>query len=113
MTVSLSVILLTHNEELHLGRALESVAPFAERVIVVDSGSTDATIDIARRHGATVLHNPWVNYAQQFAWALEHAEVRTQWVMRLDADEVIGADLAAEIEEKLPQFGPDVAGINL
>ncbi|PKP91623.1 MAG: glycosyltransferase family 2 protein [Alphaproteobacteria bacterium HGW-Alphaproteobacteria-16] len=113
MTTSLTVILLTHNEELHIGRALAAIAPIAQRVVVVDSGSTDATVAIAQSHGATVLHNPWINYAQQFAWALDHADITTDWVMRLDADEIIGPDLADEINAKLPALPADVAGVNL
>jgi glycosyltransferase involved in cell wall biosynthesis len=109
----LAIIILTHNEERHLERALTGVASIAREIFVVDSYSSDRTVEIARAHGATVLQNKFVNYAKQFQWALEHAPITAAWVMRLDADEIVEADLAAEIAEKLPALGSDVAGINL
>jgi glycosyltransferase involved in cell wall biosynthesis len=109
----LAVIILTHNEARHLGRALDHVTPFAKEVFVIDSYSNDDTIAIARAHGAQVLQHKFVNYAKQFQWALDNAPITSSWVMRLDADEVVEADLAAEIEAKLPSLPPDVTGVNL
>jgi len=111
--VSLAVVILTHNERLHIARALAQLEPLDAQVFVVDSGSTDGTPQIAAAHGATVLAHPWVNYAQQFQWALDNAPITADWVMRLDADEVIEADLAAEILRELPRLPADVMGINL
>ncbi len=109
----LCVVVLTHNEEQHIERALKSVAGIASEVFVIDSGSTDRTTDIARQLGAIVLFHPFVNQARQFQWALDQAPITTDWIMRLDADEVIEPDLAAEIAQKLPQLPMDVVGINL
>src|ERR1700712_1690643 len=109
----LCVVVLTHNEEQHIERALQSVAGIASEVFVIDSGSTDRTTEIARRHGATVLFHPFVNQARQFQWALDQAPITAAWIMRLDADEVIEADLASEIARKLPLLPMDVVGINL
>lgn len=111
--VDLTVIILTHNEELHLERALLSVKGFAKEVFIVDSYSTDRTCEIAAKLGATVIQHEFVNYAKQFDWALCNASISTQWVMRLDADEIVEADLAEEIQKKLPNLGRDVVGINL
>lgn len=108
-----SVIILTYNESLHLGRALDSVRGFAKEVFVVDSGSQDDTARIATERGAIVLTNPFVNQAKQFQWALANAPIQCDWVLRLDADEIIESDLANEIVEKLPQLPPDVTGVNL
>lgn len=109
----LTVVILTHNEERHIARALASVSPIASQVFVVDSGSSDHTVDIAQKHGAVVLKNKFINYAKQFQWALDNAPISSGWVMRLDADEIIEPDLAAEIASKLPLLPADVAGINL
>lgn len=109
----LAVVVLTHNEARHIRRCLESVAALQPQVFVIDSGSTDGTADIARELGATVLHNRWTNYAQQFQWALDNAPITAEWVMRLDADEVVEPDLAAEIARELPRLPPDVTGVNL
>jgi glycosyltransferase involved in cell wall biosynthesis len=110
---NVAVIILTYNEALHLGRALDHVASFAKDVLVVDSYSTDGTVQIAKDRGAHVLEHPFQNYAKQFEWALENIETNCEWVMRLDADEVIEADLAEEILTKLPNLPQSVTGINL
>ncbi|RYF35161.1 MAG: glycosyltransferase family 2 protein [Comamonadaceae bacterium] len=110
---SLCVVILTHNEEKHIARALQSVAGIATEAFVIDSGSIDRTIALAEAHGATVLRHPFVNYAKQFQWALDHAPIQADWVMRLDADEIIEADLNAEIAKKLPDLPAEVVGVNL
>lgn len=111
---SLTVVILTRDEERHIARAVQSVAPIAERIVVVDSGSTDATRDIARAHGAEVLERrQWLNQADQLQWALDTAAIDTAWTMRLDADEWIGADLVTVLGRMLPDLGPDIAGISL
>jgi glycosyltransferase involved in cell wall biosynthesis len=110
---SLAIIILTHNEEIHIGRALQAVALLDPHVVIVDSGSSDRTLDIAAAHGATILKNPWTNYARQFQWALDHADIQADWVMRLDADEVIEPDLVEELRRKLPTLPSTISGINL
>jgi glycosyltransferase involved in cell wall biosynthesis len=110
---NLAVVILTHNEERHIARALASISTVAAQVFVVDSGSNDRTVEIAERHGAVVLKNKFINYAKQFQWALDNAPISSDWVMRMDADEIIEPDLIAEIAGKLPTLPADVAGINL
>ena len=109
----LAVLILTKNEEKHIGRAIASVRPFAREIVVVDSHSTDRTATIAREAGATVIENRFVNYARQFQWGLDNAPMTAGWVMRLDADEVIEPDLAAAIEAQLDALPADVTGVNL
>lgn len=112
-TISLSVLILTFNEERHIGRAIDHVLPFAREIFVIDSFSTDRTVEIARAKGAIVLQNKFVNYAKQYLWAIENAKTDSEWLMRLDADEIIEADLADEIQRRLPTCDPDITGINL
>lgn len=107
----LSVVILTKNEELHIERALDSVQSIADRVFVIDSGSIDRTVELASARGATVLHKPWVNYATQFNWALDQLPQDTQWVLRLDADEIVTSSLALEIAGKLHQLASDVDAV--
>ena len=109
----LTVVILAHNEERHIARALTSISSIAARVIVVDSGSSDRTAEIAQEHGAVVLVNKFINHAKQFQWALENAPITSNWVMRLDADEIIEPDLVEEILSKLPELPANVAGVNL
>ncbi|QEE43373.1 glycosyltransferase family 2 protein (plasmid) [Rhizobium sp. WL3] len=111
--LDLTIIILAHNEEMHIERALKAVEGLAKRIVVVDSFSTDRTVEIARFEGAEVLQNKFVNYAKQFEWALENANIETRWVMRLDADEVVEPDLHQEMLVKVPSLPSDVAGINL
>ncbi|WP_114109937.1 glycosyltransferase family 2 protein [Thalassospira xiamenensis] len=111
MTLSIAVIILTYNEEIHIGRALESVASISHSLHVIDSGSTDTTCDIAKKMGAEVLYHPFKHQAAQFQWALEHITSDASWVLRLDADEIIEADLSARIQSELPRLDDDVSGI--
>jgi glycosyltransferase involved in cell wall biosynthesis len=110
---NIAVVILAYNESLHLPRALAHVEGFAKEIFVVDSYSTDNTVKLAKAHGAVVLQHPFQNYAKQFTWALENAPITAEWIMRLDADEIIEADLALEIVTKLPSLPQDVTGINL
>src|SRR5258707_14550633 len=110
---NIAVVILAYNESLHLPRALEHVEGFAKEIFVVDSYSTDNTVELAKARGAIVLQHSFQNQAKQFAWALENAPITTEWVMRLDADEIIEADLAQEIVTELPSLPQDVTGISL
>lgn len=106
-----TVVVLTKNEEKHLPRLFESFAGLSADFCIVDSFSTDRTIDIAKDAGAKVYQNPFVNYAAQFQWALDHCKVVTPWVMRMDADEYITTELAEEIAHRLHTVGNDTSGI--
>jgi glycosyltransferase involved in cell wall biosynthesis len=110
---NIAVIILTYNESLHLPRALVHIRGFAREIFVIDSFSTDDTVELAKAGGAYVLQNPFQYQAQQFNWALMHAPITSDWVMRLDADEIIETDLAEEIVTKLPALPPEVTGVNL
>lgn len=111
--LDLSVIILTYNEELHIRRCLENVKSIAKEIYIIDSFSTDATLDIAREFdNVHILQNKWENnYAKQFNWGLEHSGISTQWVLRLDADEYLLPELVQELQEKLPTLSDDVTGI--
>src|SRR5258708_33088512 len=111
--LSVTVIVLACNEELHLERCLANVAGWAESMIVVDSFSTDRTVDIARRFGAQLDYRPFKHQAEQFQWALDHCELTTEWVLRLDADEYLEEALKAEIAQRLPGLPPEVTGVIL
>jgi glycosyltransferase involved in cell wall biosynthesis len=107
----IAVVILTFNEERHLARAMASVEAFADQIYVIDSGSSDSTVEIARSLGAHVLVNPFVTQAQQFNWALDQLPRETQWVLRLDADEIVTPPLAEEISAQVPDFSPDIDGV--
>src|SRR5437868_11966113 len=99
----LSAIILAYNEEVNLPQCLESLQRLDCRVWVVDSGSTDRTIEIAHAYGAEVRYHPFENYAAQRNWALASLPVNTPWILNLDADERLTPELADEINSTLAQ----------
>jgi glycosyltransferase involved in cell wall biosynthesis len=90
----LSVAIVTFNEEDNLARTLASVA-WADQILIVDSGSTDRTLDIARGFNATLVEHPWLGFAEQKNFAL--SQCTGDWILSLDADEELSPDLQKEI----------------
>jgi len=102
-----SVVILTHNEELNLEQCLASISGLPDDLFIVDSGSTDGTLDVARRHGAQIFRNPFVNHVKQGQWALANLPLKTAWVLALDADQSVTPELRQDILQKLPAWiGP-------
>jgi glycosyltransferase involved in cell wall biosynthesis len=117
MKPSLSVVVITHNEESNILRCLKSVrarkfsALKLQEILVVDSQSTDDTVRQARRLGARVVVRPWPGYAAQKNWALDR--VRGDWVLSLDADEEMTIELWDEIERTLPSTAEQTKGYRI
>ena len=107
-TVPVDVIIVAFNEEVNLPHTLHSVAGWAHRVFVIDSGSTDATCHLARQCGAQVIHHAWEGYARQKNWALDNLPLETPWILILDADESVPDDLRNEIAAVCRQDPADV-----
>jgi len=107
VSAKLTVITLTRDEERNIADCLASAA-WADEIIVIDSGSTDATVAIARRFTQNVFVLPWRGYGAARNAALERA--RSPWVLWLDADERVTPELGAEIREILAHDHPDIAG---
>jgi glycosyltransferase involved in cell wall biosynthesis len=97
--MTLSVCIITLNEEVNIGRTLESVRAIADEIIVVDSGSTDQTVALARARGARVFTEAWKGFAAQKNSAL--AKATCDWILSLDADEEVSPGLAASIQALL------------
>jgi glycosyltransferase involved in cell wall biosynthesis len=99
--MQLSVVIITFNEEANIGRTLQSVHPLVSdgkgEVIIVDSGSTDRTVEIAKSHGAKVFVEEWKGYAAQKNSAIDKAT--GDWILSLDADEFIDTDTAETIRD--------------
>ena len=101
---------------------MESFRGVAKRFVIVDSFSTDSTEALCKELNAELqkigsrldfYQNKWVSYADQLNWGLQNTDIDTEWSMRMDADEEIMEDLAAEINEKLPQIKTPVNGVIL
>lgn len=110
--LDISVIILTYNEEIHIKRCLDRISKYVKNVFIIDSFSTDNTLEIAKEYNnVKILQNKWTNYATQFNWALENADINSEWVLRLDADEYLTPELIDELSNKLPTLGDDVSGV--
>lgn len=112
--LDLSVVILTKDEERHIRRCIENVLPLAKEIFVIDSFSTDQTVEIAKQYPrVTVLQHRWMNnHALQFNWGLDNAPITGKWVLRLDADEYLLPELIEELEAKLPSVAESVSGIS-
>ncbi|MBW4583137.1 MAG: glycosyltransferase family 2 protein [Tildeniella nuda ZEHNDER 1965/U140] len=98
----LSVIILTKDEAINLKTCLKSLQSLDAEIYIVDSGSTDATLEIAAEAGCKIYTNAWVNHAHQLNWAIANLPITTLWTMRVDADEHLTPELVQEILQVLP-----------
>lgn len=96
---NLTAIILTLNEEVNLPACLESLKTLNPQIVVVDSLSTDRTVEIAESYGARVFKNKFEGYFQQRTFALRETGIQTEWILFLDADEKITDELGLEIKE--------------
>jgi glycosyltransferase involved in cell wall biosynthesis len=88
-----SFIILTYNEEIHLPRLLQSIAGLSAPVFILDSGSTDSTIEIGKEFGAVFMQHPFENHPKQWDFALKNFPVHTPWIICLDADQIVTPEL--------------------
>jgi glycosyltransferase involved in cell wall biosynthesis len=99
MKAPISVIILTYNEEPNIRLCLESVRDLSEEIFIVDSFSTDKTLDIAREYTEHIFQNPWTHYAGQRQWALANLPISNDWILFVDADESLTSPLVRELKE--------------
>lgn len=105
--VDMTIIILTKNEEVNLSNCLESINDFATRVLVVDSGSTDNTLEVAKKYNAEIIEHPFESYAHQYNWVLDNCNITSKWVFRLDADEIVTEKLKDEIRKECEKHSDD------
>jgi len=108
----IDVMIITYNESLNLPHCLEALQGWTNRIFVIDSGSNDGTQDIARSYGAEVIHHDWPGYAQQKNWGLSNLPFDADWILIVDADEVITdkvrerlVEIASRPAEEVPENG--------
>lgn len=111
--LDITTIILTYNEEIHIRRCLENVCSFSKKVYVVDSPSTDKTVEICQAFSNVELveHKYPGNQAAQFNWALDNLKIDTEWVLRLDADEYLLPELVDELRTKIPKLDTNITGV--
>ncbi len=92
----ITAIILTYNEENNIRRCLSHLT-WTDRIILVDSGSTDNTVEYAKEFGCDIYYNPWPGFAEQRNWAIDHTDIKTQWVLFIDGDEEVTPAMQEEI----------------
>lgn len=97
--INATAIIMTKNEEKNIVECLQSMKNFAKRCVVIDCGSTDNTVALAKENGADVYFHEFEYYAKQFNWGIDNCDIDTEWIIRLDADERFPEKLCKEIEE--------------
>jgi len=110
MSLSLTVVVLTYNEERNLPECLASLEGLRAELVVVDSGSTDRTLEIAGQFNAKVVRHSFETHARQWRWALANVGLSTEWVLALDADQRLTPSLREEIGRTLAAQGPPGGG---
>lgn len=111
MKLSLIVIILTHNETVHIERAIKNVLGWADKIIVLDSYSEDDTVEKAKSLSAESISRKFDNYKNQREYAIEYSKNQAEWLFFLDADEYLTEELKVEIKEAIKRT--DIAGYYL
>ena len=111
LNTQFSFIILTFNEEQHLPRLLRSIQDLEAPVFILDSGSTDHTIEIGQQFGATFLFNAFENHPKQWDFALKNFPVKTPWVICLDADQEVTPELKARLQNFKDEEYQNINGI--
>ena len=110
----ITAIILTKNEEKNILECLTSIRGFVARAVVIDCGSTDATVEMAKANGADVYHHEFEYYAKQFNWGIDNSDIATKWILRLDADERFTPELCHEAERMIQIYEEsDVNGFTI
>lgn len=99
--MKVSILILAHNEAANLPACLAALA-WCDDILVIDSGSTDDSVAIAKAHGCRVMHRPFDNFAGQRNFGLENGGFKHDWILHLDADEVVTPDFLAALEALPP-----------
>ncbi len=108
-----TVVILTLNEAIHIARAVDNAKRLTDEVVIVDSGSTDDTCGLAAARGAQVFFHAFQDYGDQRQWALTAIPYGNDWVLFLDADELLSDELIEEIRRVLPGTPPEVDGYRM
>lgn len=111
MQKDFSFIILTYNEEIHLPRLLNSIKDLNAPLFILDSGSTDETLKIAKEFNAVVKSNPFENHPKQWDFALKNFEINTPWIIGLDADQVVSKELFLLLEKFKDENHKEINGI--
>jgi glycosyltransferase involved in cell wall biosynthesis len=110
---NITAIILTYNEEKHLERCILSISQCVKRIVVIDSFSSDRTINIAKKYNVEILQNHFINQSKQLNWGLNNIEIKTDWILRIDADEFFTDQLKKKIIIELKNNNQNYDGITI
>ena len=110
---NISIIILTFNEEIHIELCLKKISQVSNNIFIIDSFSTDKTIEIAQNFKVNIIQNKFINQAQQLQWAIDNCQIDSEWVIRIDADEYLTSELIEEIQHRLTKLASNINGIVL
>lgn len=99
MAADITAIILTKNEAVNIVDCIRSIKETVKRIIVMDSYSTDKTVDLAKQYGAEVYQHSFETHARQYKYAVESSNIATRWILRIDADERLTPESAKELED--------------
>ena len=112
MSCIVTAIIITKNESKHIGRCIDSIKKHVSRIVVVDSGSTDATEKIVLEKGCEFFFNKWRGYSNQINWAINKVSESSDWILRIDADEIIN-ESELKVTEYLSKLNNKINGLNV
>jgi glycosyltransferase involved in cell wall biosynthesis len=107
----ITVVVLTYNEEVNVEQCLRSIEGWIGEIVVVDSFSSDRTLEICRRYTERIYQHAFENHGRQVNWALDNVPISHEWVMQLDADEIVTPELADELCRRLPGMSAEITGL--
>ena len=109
--MNITALIITKNEQIHIERCINNIKKLVSDVLIIDSFSNDNTIEIAKKLNIKFIQNKFINHAKQFNFGLSQLSQDTDWVLKIDADEILTSSLIAEIKNKLPKLDKNINGI--
>jgi glycosyltransferase involved in cell wall biosynthesis len=109
--MNITALIITKNEEIHIERCINNIKKLVNNVLIIDSFSNDNTIEIAKKLNIKFIQNNFINHAKQFNFGLSQLSQDTDWILKIDADEILTPSLIAEIKNKLPNLDKNINGI--
>ena len=109
--MNITALIITKNEEIHIERCINNIKKLVSDVLIIDSFSNDNTIEIVKKLNIKFTQNKFINHAKQFNFGLSQLSQDTDWVLKIDADEILTSSLIAEIKNKLPKLDKNINGI--
>jgi glycosyltransferase involved in cell wall biosynthesis len=111
--IDATAIIMTKNEEKNIEDCLKSMVNFAKRIVLIDCGSTDRTIEIVKKYNVDIFFHEFEYYAKQFNWGIKNTNIDTEWIIRLDADERFPSKLKEEIQKIIETSHNNINGITI